>query len=156
MNDEFGQNVQGANFGSGGRDDLAIGASHESYGATNDAGGVHVLYGGPNGLVIANNLFVNQDSPDVLDSVEANDLFGARLGAADYDGNGRSELTVGIFAEEIDGANRAGAVQVFYGSAGGLDIANDQLWHQNATLNAFDIQGVAEEFDGFGSSVNRP
>ena len=150
--DAFGEALQGANFGAGNRADLAISALHESLGAIANTGVVHVLYGGPNGLTIAGNILVSQDTPDVEDDSEEDDIFGARTGAGDFDGDGRSELSVGIYAENIGAIANAGAVQVFYGAAEGLDPVTDQFWSQSTP----DIQGGAEEGDAFGIMVNKP
>jgi FG-GAP repeat len=150
--DSFGGALQGANFGEGNRADLAISAHNESLGAIDEAGVVHVLYGGPGGLTIAGNILVSQDTPDVEDGSEEDDFFGIRTGAGDFNGDGLSELSVGLGAEDIEPLANAGAVQVFYGAVGGLDPTTDQFWSQSTT----DIQGEAEEGDAFGSSVNKP
>jgi FG-GAP repeat len=151
-NDSFGEEVQAANFGSGAPSDLAIGAPNETLQGVDQAGVIHVLYGGPTGLRVPGNTLLSQDSPSIADSSEPDDSFGTVLGAADYNDDGRSDLTAGIPGEDIGAVVSAGAVQIMYGVAGGLEDTEGQFWHQDST----DIQGVAEEFDSFGRSVNRP
>ena len=150
--DGFGRDLQAANFGSGGRDDLAIGVSSEDLGDVEAAGVIQVLFGGANGLVIPGNQLISQDSAGVLDTAEPIDALGVVLGAADYNADGKSDLTAGIPDEDIGAVQNAGAVQVFYGYEGGIEGAEGQFWHQDSA----DIQGGAEEFDSFGRSVNQP
>jgi hypothetical protein len=60
-----------------------------------------------------------------------------------------ADLAVGVPWEDIGGVVSAGAVQVLYGSASGLQATGSQIWHQDTS----GIQGVAEPYDGFGEAL---
>src|SRR2546423_13962095 len=49
---------------------------------------------------------------------------------ADFNGDGFSDMAVGVSAETLGGQDRAGAVNVIYGSATGLAPAGNQFWTQ--------------------------
>jgi hypothetical protein len=133
--------------------DLAVGVPFENLEAIRDAGGVNVLYGSAGGLqaTAPADQFWSQDSPDVEGHAEAEDNFGWSLASGDFNGDGFSDLAVGAAGEGVGTATAAGAVNVLYGSAGGLQASSpaDQLWHQNSPS----VWGRAEAFDSFGWSV---
>ncbi len=56
---------------------------------------------------------------------------------------------MGVPGEDIGTVVDAGAVQVIYGSGGGLTAAGNQLWSQDSP----GIAGAAEYTDEFGSAV---
>ena len=68
----------------------------------------------------------------------------------DFNGDGFSDLAVGVPYEDLisGGVNRvnAGAVNVIYGAAGGLNAANNQVWTQDSP----GIAGVVGAGDLFG------
>ena len=66
----------------------------------------------------------------------------------DFDGDGYSDLAVGVIREGLRGKKNAGAVQVLYGSDSG-PTARDQLWHQGRK----GVKGAVEEGDRFGWSL---
>jgi predicted metal-binding protein len=64
----------------------------------------------------------------------------------DFNGDGFADLAVGSYSERVDGVNRAGSVNVIYGSATGLQATgvggpDDQFWTQNST----DLSGVGAQ-----------
>jgi hypothetical protein len=67
----------------------------------------------------------------------------------DYNGDGFSDLAVGVPGDEVGTAPVAGAVNVIYGSASGLTSANNQLWHQDVA----GILDTAEIGDQFGNAL---
>jgi hypothetical protein len=142
-----------SDFNGDGFADLAVGVPFEDIGPLRDAGGVNVLYGSSGGLqaTAPADQFWSQDSPGVEGGAEAQDNFGWALAAGDFNGDGFSDLAVGAAGEGVGAAEVAGAVNVLYGSAGGLQTTspNDQLWHQNRPS----VGGRAEAFDSFGWSV---
>jgi hypothetical protein len=157
--DRFGWSLGVGNFNGDAFDDLAVGIPYESYvvdakgivifgrSAPPDwrieAGAVVVLYGGPAGLSSTKSKIVHQSRSGVKGKGQLEDHFGAALAAADFDGDGRDELAVGV-----PGEDRSGAVQVFFGSAGGVSDS-DQLWLQKTT----GVGDGSERGDGFGSSL---
>jgi hypothetical protein len=68
---------------------------------------------------------------------------------ADFNGDGYADLAVGVPGESVGSVAGAGAVNVIYGSATGLDATDDQLWTQDST----DVLDSAESGDAFGFAV---
>jgi hypothetical protein len=67
----------------------------------------------------------------------------------DFDGNGVSDLAVGVPGEAVGFVVNAGAVNVIYGKATGLAAQADQIWTQNSS----GITDIAQDGDNFGYSV---
>lgn len=157
--DRFGWSLAAGDFNGDTYDDLAIGAPFENlyidanatviFGRSAlpdwrlEAGAVVVLYGGPAGLSTAKSKLLHQHKAGVKGKAQNHDWFGAALTAGDFDGDGRDDLAVGV-----PGENVTGAVQVFYGSAGGVSD-RDQLWFQDSP----GVDDESERGDGFGSSL---
>jgi FG-GAP repeat len=148
-------------FNGDGRDDLAIGVPFEGLDSATtgeevpDAGAVHVIYGSSSGLSATTpvkNQIWTQNSPSVDDPSETVDSFGFSLGAGDFNGDGRDDLAIRVPNEDVVSAgDNAGAVNVIYGSAGGLSSTTvpDQIWTQNSGA----VEDSSEAGDGFGLSL---
>ncbi len=141
--DQFGWALAAGDFNGDGRSDLAVGAPGENVGSISDAGAVNVLYGSAAGLTAADDQLAHQNVPTVLDAAEAADFFGWALAAGAFNGDGRSDLAVGVPNESVSGGAVAGAANVFYGSAAGPPT--NQLWHQDSP----GVLDVAESSDVF-------
>jgi len=148
-NDRFGFALTAGDFDGDGHDDLAVGVPYEHWGAEEDTGIVQVLYGSGSGLTDVGDQLWYQDVTDVLGTVEANDRFGYALAAGDLNGNGYTDLAIGVPYEDIGTVVEAGAVNVLYGSALGLTVASNQLWQQGSG----GLQGTAETGDRFGFAL---
>jgi hypothetical protein len=153
--DEFGYAVGSGDFDDDGYDDLAIGAHFEDIGGR-DAGVAHVLYGSIGGVqaVAPDDQRWAQGRDGVEDLLEANDRFGHALAPGDFNGDGYADLAVGVPFEDVGSEPRvsnAGAVDVLYGSAAGLQATapDDQYWNQDTS----GVIGLAESPDQFGYSV---
>lgn len=71
----------------------------------------------------------------------------------DFNGDGYSDLAVGVPGEEVNGESDAGLVNVIYGSDSGLSPSAsipDQVFHQGM---AGDVEGTAKADDRFGTDV---
>jgi FG-GAP repeat protein len=70
---------------------------------------------------------------------------------SDFNGDGFSDLAVGIQRKTVKGQDEAGAVQILYGSDDGIqaDQPDDQLWTQDSP----GVKDEAEPLDRFGSAL---
>ena len=81
--DLFGYTLAIGDFNADGKDDLAVGVPFEDLGSIGNAGAVEVIYGSLSGLsaTLAHaDQFWTQDSADINDSAEVEDLFALSLG----------------------------------------------------------------------------
>jgi len=148
--DRFGYSLAAADFNGDGKDDLAIDVPFEGFGSVKDAGAVQVIYGSSSGLSPTSphaDQFWTQDSTNIDDQAEDLDEIGFSLAAADFNGDGKDDLAIGIPHE-----SGSGAVEVIYGSSSGLSATSphaDQFWTQDST----DIENQVESGDVFGQAL---
>jgi hypothetical protein len=138
-----------ADFNGDGFGDIAVGVPGEDVGKISNAGGVNVIYGSSGGLSATNNQFWSQDSKGVAGIAETNDHFGFSVAAGDFNGDGFSELAVGVPFESLGSIADAGGVNVLYGTSGGLSATNNKFWSQNSA----GVANKAETGDEFGYAV---
>ncbi|HWB20538.1 MAG TPA: hypothetical protein VG711_09580 [Phycisphaerales bacterium] len=139
-----------ADFNGDGRADLAIGTPFESVGGHMVAGGVAVIYGkNSNGLNASGDQFWTADSSGVNGASEDDANFGRALAAGDFDGDGYTDLAIGVPGETVGGLGGAGGVEVLYGSSHGLSSSGDQLW----TRNSSGVLGDPETNASFGQTL---
>ena len=124
--DQFGQSLGIGDFDGDTYADLAVGVMGEEPG-----GLVQIIYGTASGLSAAGNQIWYQDKQNVLGTAEVGDLFGYALTTGSFNGDRYADLAVGVPGEDTTETN-GGLVQVFYGSAGGISAAGDELWDKNS------------------------
>jgi len=147
--DSFGAALASGDFNNDGYPDAAIGVAGENIGDIEQAGTVHVLYSGPNGLSEQGNQLWSRDTPNVLGDPEAFDNFGAALTSGDFDGDNYDDLAIGTPGAIVDGKTGAGAVHILYGGPDGLAAADNQLFTQDTP----GLLGEAEPGDIFGFAL---
>jgi hypothetical protein len=158
--DWFGWAPAVGDFNADGFRDLAIGVRVEDVGAVLNAGAVDVLYGSATGLQATgeggpDDQFWTQDSPGMAgDGAEEEDELGWSLVSADFNGDTYEDLIMGVPLEDTETITDAGAVNVLYGSATGLQSTgegglDDQFWTQDDLA----LDDPAETGDEFGDSL---
>jgi hypothetical protein len=154
--DYFGWSLSSGDYNGDGCDDLAVGVLNENVGSVVSTGAVNIIYGSQAGLTTTSLLpdqFLVQGFFNIEDVAEQVDDFGATLSSRDYNGDGFDDLAVGVRYEDIDNLEDAGAINVIYGSSGGLSataVLPDQFWTQNST----DVEDVPQTEDYFGYSLS--
>jgi subtilisin-like proprotein convertase family protein/disulfide bond formation protein DsbB len=99
--EQFGHHLAAGDFDGDGRDDLAI-AVEEGFTLEYTAeGAVHVLYGTGSGLKTGGAQFWHQDSAGVKGKRAEYERFGAALCAADFDDDGRDDLSIGVPGDSV-------------------------------------------------------
>jgi hypothetical protein len=147
--DHFGKVLATGDFDGDGFDDLAVGTPDEDSGDIIDAGVVNIIYGSASGLSASGDQYWQQGFDGVPGAVEANDHFASALAAGDFNGDGFCDLAIGIPDEKVGTIFRAGAVEILYGSAAGLGVANSRIITQNST----GILDSCESSDEFGTAL---
>jgi hypothetical protein len=149
--DLFGASLAVGDFNGDGRIDLAVGAPGEDVGSSpttlgvQSAGAVNIFTEGLGFTGTTNSVLITQNTPGV-DTAEADDVFGASLGAGDFNNDGFADLAIGAPGETF-ASNQAGAgaVSVLYGATTGLTTT--------AGANRPAAQFLHESVSGIGSSI---
>ena len=108
-------------FNGDGFADLAIGVPHEDRGGVGGVGAVNVIYGSASGLTSTANQFLDEATFGF--GYEEGDHFGSALAAGDFNGDGFSDLAIGMPDFNTSTVTNAGTVFVISGSATGLDTS---------------------------------
>jgi hypothetical protein len=150
--ENFGSALACGDFNGDGVGDLAIGDFLAEVNGKTGAGSVTILYGLKNWRLSATgNQLWTQDSPGIPDQAEFDDRFGYSLAAGDFNGDGFSDLAIGVVTETdetIEGLVQ-GAVHVLYGSNAGLSSTGNQFWTQDSP----GVPDASEQGDEFGTSL---
>jgi hypothetical protein len=151
--DLFGRALAAGDFNADGRDDLVVGIPLRGVGTRNDVGEVYIRYGSSTGLTGVDDQVSQQEDLPFFGTSVPNEFFGSALATADFNGDGRSDLAVGAPGENLlnDPNNTigVGGVNVTYGSAAGLNGADQQFFSQDTP----GILGVAEIGERFGQAL---
>ena len=136
-------------FNGDGFADLAVGAPGEAVGSLVGAGALNVLNGSATGLQPSADVFF-QGSGGVAGTAEHDDGFGAAVAKGDFNDDGFFDLAVGAPGEAVGSVTFAGAVNILYGSSGGL--AGGPLFTQDnpEPVDSFGASLAAGDFNGDG------
>ena len=128
--ERFGHALVSGDFNGDGFGDLAIGAPGglPFLVGPQGRGEANVIYGSSVGLdptAQAANQLWNQGA--LADQAEPGDWFGFSLAAGQWGNGDQDDLAIGVPGETIGNVERAGVVNVVYGSAAGLSVAGNHL-----------------------------
>ncbi|SDO57529.1 FG-GAP repeat-containing protein [Streptomyces sp. cf386] len=112
-------------------------------------GAVTVTYGAAGGLSTRTPVRITQDTAGVPGASEKNDAFGWSLDAGDTNGDGYTDIAVGVANEDLGAKKDAGSVVILRGAASGLTGTGSQAFSQDTS----GVPGTAESYDYFGHSV---
>ncbi|WP_066361668.1 FG-GAP repeat protein [Herbidospora mongoliensis] len=145
VTDQFGEALTTGDFDGNGTDELVIGAP-----------GANLIRQGEGTVTLVGKggrrLLYSQETYGIDGLSESWDAFGAALASGDFNADGRDDLAIGVPGEGLSSLQRAGdygegAVDVIYGSPGGLRPAGAEAWTQNT------LAGEAVMYDRFGTSL---
>ncbi|MEU3554410.1 FG-GAP and VCBS repeat-containing protein [Streptomyces fragilis] len=120
-NDHFGEAVAVGDVTGDGYADVAIGAPMEDVGSHRNVGNIVFLKGGRPGLTTSGAQSFHQATSGVPGAAEAGDHFGSSVRLRDINGNGRADLAVGAYGEDVvSGGYDDGAAWVLRGTGTGL------------------------------------
>ncbi|MFJ5310003.1 FG-GAP and VCBS repeat-containing protein [Streptomyces sp. NPDC088350] len=92
--EQFGFSVSAGDTDHDGYPDLAVGVPFEKVGSAKEAGGVHVLHGGPHGLTGTGSEWFTRESGDVPGKAVSDAAFGVHVRLRDVDRDGYADLLV--------------------------------------------------------------
>ncbi|MFD8818438.1 FG-GAP-like repeat-containing protein [Streptomyces sp. NPDC059627] len=137
-------------FNGDGYRDLAIAAPVAKVSGKSGAGYVAVVYGTKNGLDTTRRQIISQATTGVPGNPASGDYFGDRLTTGDLDGDGYTDLVVGVHSERIGTTDSYGNVTVLWGGASGLKGASNLSSPLPRYRNELGWALAAGDFDGDG------
>ncbi|HEX5010930.1 MAG TPA: FG-GAP repeat protein [Planctomycetota bacterium] len=123
--------LRAADFNGDGYPDLAIGCHGGWVAAQQEAGAVHVFYGGPTCFGSFTEQVIDESSFGGFAFPDDFELFGLSMTSGDFDGDGYDDLAIDAGNEDVSGWDAAGTVFVIYGSPSGLDLERHDAFNQD-------------------------
>lgn len=146
--DGFGGSVELVDIDGDGHADAVIGSPGERIGPSRRAGVVHVIPGGPGGLVRRATTRLVEGRAGMPGRVGRDNAFGWDLASGDFDDDGYGDLAISAVGERAGGAAGAGAVTIVMGGPDGPDLARTVQFSQQGA-----VKGRPAEGDSFGRSM---
>jgi hypothetical protein len=152
--DEFGGALVVGDWNDDGFADLAVGVPGEKVGSAEGAGAVHVYYGYPGGLSLADDEGISLANSGVPGTANFGDHFGFALASGDLDGDGHDDLVVSAPYYNASDVTNSGAVWVFWGATSGLLGSRSTYLDQGDLGIGLEGPDTGDEF-GFSVAVLR-
>jgi len=149
--DHFGAALAVGDFNHNGLDDLAIGIPGETTSGEADSGVAYIVYQGLGGLSSTGAEGFYRGFNGLTGVPHAGEQLGFALAAGDFDGDGATDLAVGIPGATCAGQASAGSVMILHGTndIGGLVGTPEQYWSQAMA----GVSGQCDADDRFGSAL---
>jgi hypothetical protein len=153
--DQFGWALAAGDFDQDGFSDLAVGVPFEGLDGAifdyDEAGAVQIFYGSSLGITVRGNQWIDQSAGlggvAIAGDVGDDDHFGESVVAGDWNGDGASDLAIGVPG---DFESQPGAVEVIFGVKGyGLHGERNFLFSQNSA----GVLDDDERMDHFGTHL---
>ena len=142
--DSFGMSLATGEFNEGVFDDLAIGVLKMTEGDETVYGGVHVIFSGVDGLRDTGDQCVS--SSDMGFTFDSNDGFSDPMASCDYNGDGYTDLALGVSGVSSGWSELCGSLAVVYGGSAGIRNTTAELFQQGED----GLQDIKEDYDYFG------
>jgi hypothetical protein len=146
--DGFGGSVELVDIDGDGHADAVIGSPGQRVGRKARAGVVHVVPGGPRGLVRQRAFRLVEGRGGLPGTPRSDDAFGWDVSAGDFDGDGYGDVAISAVGARAGGAKVAGSVTVIMGGVDGLDLSRSTRFSQAGA-----IAGRPANGDSFGRSL---
>jgi hypothetical protein len=148
--DLFGWSIGAGDLDGDGACDLVVGVPGEDVQGNVNAGEIEAVYGSARaGLVAQRSAEFSEGTAGVPGDPRPDDQLGYRVTAGDFNHDRRDDVAADVFAKDIGDQVDAGAVNVLYSDARGLNGARAQLWTQDSP----GVDDHAERSDTFGFSL---
>ncbi|MFF8942487.1 FG-GAP and VCBS repeat-containing protein [Streptomyces sp. NPDC014864] len=139
-------------FNGDGHRDLVIAAPIAKVSSRSGAGYVAVVYGTSHGLDTTRRQIISQATTGIPGTPESGDYFGDRLTTGDFDGDGYTDVVVGVHAERIGSTDDYGTLTVLWGGAAGITSGTDISSPLPKYRNELGWSVAAGDFDGDGKT----
>ncbi|MFI7408540.1 FG-GAP and VCBS repeat-containing protein [Streptomyces sp. NPDC049627] len=137
-------------FNGDGYRDAVIGAPLAPVAGKSDAGYVAVMYGTASGLDTGKRQIISQATDGIPGVPENYDDFGDRLTTGDLDGDGYTDIVVGVHRERIAATDQFGVLTVLWGGATGIKSGTDITSPLPQYKNELGWSVATGDFDGDG------